>query len=321
MVSAPTGYEGYRRVRRARWAGITSDWTSDDIAWVAAILDGEGWIGIVRVKSAGSRGGIWYRCGITVVQNEPKILDRLHELLKGCGTRAVNRHPKGNRKDVGILNVFNQYAVGEVLAAVLPRLVTKRRHAELVLAARTAADQGYSTAIRETLDELARASRELHASPPMGDDVPLGPGDLVWLAGLVDGEGVIGINKFNGGRSFVLRICIGMTDETIVRRAHAVASVGRFHVEPRPTADLYRWTVEGRKALELLVRISPHLIRKKEHVHVAQTFYEHGIMPRGAYVKGGLPKDMLKVQVECYDAMRRLNWRGKRPFPPPTVLR
>lgn len=317
MACPPTGYEGYRRVRRARWAGITSDWTTDDIAWVAAILDGEGWIGIVRAKSAGSRGGIWYRCGITVVQNDPKILDRLHELLKGCGTRFARCHPTENWKDVGVLNVFNQHAIPEILGTVLPRLVTKRKQAELVLAARSAAEHGYATQwVRDTLEDLTCRIHDLNGSIPNGADVPLGEGDMAWLAGLIDGEGTIGINKFNRGRSLVLRVAIGMADETIIQRAHDVAGVGRLRVEPRRGMDIYRWVVEGRKALDLLTKIEPHLLRKKQHVHVARTFYEQGIMPVGSYMKGGIPENMQRIQDACYDAMRRLNWRGKAPCPP-----
>lgn len=310
MNYKPTDGERYRENRRSKWRGITEDWTAEDVAWVAAILDGEGWIGIVRAKSPTSRGGIWYRCGITVGQNSPEVLDRLHVLLHGCGTRVPVRLP-GNRKPYEVINVFNQHAVEEILIRVLPRLVTKMAQAKVVLAARTAAESGYHDAARAALEDLCQRVQELNSATPNGyADVPIGPEDKAWLAGLIDGEGCVGIHRANKGRSLLLRIAIGMTDEVIVRRAHEVAGVGRFGIEPRPTRTLYRWSVECQKALILLLELEPHLRRKLPHVQIAKTFYEHGLMRRGDYLKGGITPERRKIQDGCYEAMRRLNVRG-----------
>lgn len=135
--------------------------------------------------------------------------------------------------------------------------------------------------------------------------------DRSWLTALIDGKGCIGIHK-HVTAGCILRVAIGMTDETIIRRIHEVAGVGRVSLERRATRDLWRWSVECEKALDLLKRVRPYLVRKKENVHIAEALYKHGIT-RGSK-KAGTPPEVMKVRWACYEAMKRLNRRGVAAF-------
>lgn len=85
--------------------------------------------------------------------------------------------------------------------------------------------------------------------------------DVAWLAGLLEGEGWFGdAGRTRGGRHAVVRV--RMTDRDVVERV-AIA-MGGVKVQPAPGRkpgykDTYRAQVCGRRAVELMRTVRPHM--------------------------------------------------------------
>jgi hypothetical protein len=101
----------------------------------------------------------------------------------------------------------------------------------------------------------------------------MSPTDLAWLAGLLEGEGYfgIGVRKATAKNrqlrdSKTPRITLTMTDEDVVRRAHALAGVGKVYGpyargEWKPQ---WSWMVANRKdALPLMEKLRPHMGQRR----------------------------------------------------------
>jgi hypothetical protein len=86
--------------------------------------------------------------------------------------------------------------------------------------------------------------------------------DVAWLAGLYEGEGTLAAVKARGApvetaRSWVLSIT--MNDEDVIRRAHAVAGLGRVRISRQPGYP-WRWNVCARdEVLVVVLRLLPYL--------------------------------------------------------------
>ena len=81
-----------------------------------------------------------------------------------------------------------------------------------------------------------------------------------WLAGIVDGEGCLSVRR--NGR--MPSIAVGMTDETAVRRCHAITDVGSVIIQKTSRQKpLYLWRVYGHDALDVAWLLLPLLITKK----------------------------------------------------------
>ena len=97
-----------------------------DAAWLAAVLDCEGWIG-----TCGTKGRFHNRIGVG--NTNPKLIVRLLALT-GFGS-ARNVTPKSPRAKPQIhWNVNRKEEIRAILLAVLPHLILKTQQAELVLA-------------------------------------------------------------------------------------------------------------------------------------------------------------------------------------------
>lgn len=86
--------------------------------------------------------------------------------------------------------------------------------------------------------------------------------ERAWLAGLMEGEGWFGVSKTGTPQT-----TLGMTDEDIVRRAHAVANIGSFY-GPRAIPgqkDRFTWQLQkGHEAAALMLVLYPYLGRRRQ---------------------------------------------------------
>lgn len=107
-----------------------------------------------------------------------------------------------------------------------------------------------------------------------------------YVAGLIDGEGCIGVAEAHSGRKgyFAARVDIGMTTkarallEMMKAQYGGTVSVHRAKTERWEAAE--RWTVMGSAAAEFLRRVSPFLRLKSEQAQIALKVEE---------IRAGLP--------------------------------
>jgi hypothetical protein len=95
-----------------------------------------------------------------------------------------------------------------------------------------------------------------------------------YAAGLIDGEGYIGIQESGG--SFQVRLKVTMTDKGMValrrmERLHGGKIDGPRAATERNRAS-YSWRLTGAKASELIATLRPHLLVKAEAADIALAF-------------------------------------------------
>lgn len=88
--------------------------------------------------------------------------------------------------------------------------------------------------------------------------------DLIWAAGLMDGEGTFYIAK--DGEKFYPRMKLGMCHRDAVEKFALTVGCGNVVEEkmPGPMAKFrqYRWSTSGRNALLVAESLQPHLVVK-----------------------------------------------------------
>jgi len=79
--------------------------------------------------------------------------------------------------------------------------------------------------------------------------------DLVWLAGLLEGEG-----SFDLHRGKYPRIRLGMTDRDVVGRAATLlGGKVRLSLKPKPAKAMWHTEISGTKATEVMREILPYM--------------------------------------------------------------
>lgn len=79
--------------------------------------------------------------------------------------------------------------------------------------------------------------------------------DLIWLAGLLEGEGSFDLHK---GR--YPRIRVGMTDRDVVGRAATLMGAKvRLSLKPAPAKAMFHAEVSGERATALMRLLLPHM--------------------------------------------------------------
>jgi len=105
--------------------------------------------------------------------------------------------------------------------------------------------------------------------------------DLAYIAGIVDGEGYIGVStdgkKFKHGRQNLrLRVTVTSTDEWLCQ--HLRFSIGGGLVTLKPQSEnqrpCWQWQLSYRQAGEFLKLILPYLHIKKPQAELAIKFQE-----------------------------------------------
>jgi len=96
------------------------------LAWCAGFIDGEGYIGLTRAKDK-KHNRYWHRIQLDVANTQRASIEYIHDTFGG----TVLRRENGFR---GVWNVryFGERAC-EILRALMPYLIIKRKQAELVL--------------------------------------------------------------------------------------------------------------------------------------------------------------------------------------------
>ncbi len=108
--------------------------------------------------------------------------------------------------------------------------------------------------------------------------------ELAYIAGIVDGEGCIGIYHrldTKGNRSYQLCVQVGNTDKALIEWLHK--SFGAYMYEHKHYScekikrklPSFVWTIVGNQALSFLEIVHPYLRIKKEQAEIAIGFQKH----------------------------------------------
>lgn len=102
-------------------------------AWLAAFIDGEGWIGIVKHQKKTGTKRWYYKPALAVANTNPALIQHVVALLGAERTRLQHRQIRKRRcKAVSWVFVERLY-VSDVLRAIMPYLIAKRQQGEIVI--------------------------------------------------------------------------------------------------------------------------------------------------------------------------------------------
>jgi hypothetical protein len=139
--------------------------------------------------------------------------------------------------------------------------------------------------------------------------------DLAYLAGIIDGEGTIGIYKGGGPYSYYLRLIVTNSSLPLMKWVHA--GVGGSFIKQRRDTDRHAqiWYVilMQQRAAHLIRRCLPYIIVKRAQADNALEFIDEFVSSRGT---GRAPSDQeLARRIRHYEEALRLNggWRRGRP--------
>ncbi len=98
---------------------------------------------------------------------------------------------------------------------------------------------------------------------------------LAYIAGIIDGEGTIGIKKTNK-RYSTIRVNVGNTNQWLIEFLQM--QFGGYTWLNRPEnnnwKECWRWEVVARKAYRVLILISPYLQIKRDQAELAIQFQQ-----------------------------------------------
>lgn len=136
--------------------------------------------------------------------------------------------------------------------------------------------------------------------------------ELAYIAGIIDGEGYIGLAKqkyteptHGDGFCYVLNVGVGMTEGVISDWLYTeFGGVLSYRNHKGNCRSSWDWRVKGSVAAEFLEKILPYLIVKKEKAELGLHFQSRRIP--GKRTENGRVADN-----EDYETMRELNRRGR----------
>ncbi len=142
--------------------------------------------------------------------------------------------------------------------------------------------------------------------------------ELIYLAGLFDGEGTVGINsryskKHLHGQTdmgYAPYVRIGMNDERSIRNVADFFKVGHYYTEKsyKGYRAMHRWdcrNTEGTKMV--LLMLEPFLRLKRPQAQLALKFIDECMRPKNTRIGIGFSPEMVKKRYGFYLKMKELN--------------
>lgn len=140
-----------------------------------------------------------------------------------------------------------------------------------------------------------------------------------YAAGLIDGEGYIGVNHTKAD-TYNIRVAVAMVTKgsSILTQLHRAFDGHMSEMKPQgeQNAAKTRWTVDGATAAAFLEQVEPHLILKQEQARIALQVWEDLEASRAT---NGRKHWTPALRERCEVAKRRihdLNARGPAKAPP-----
>jgi hypothetical protein len=157
------------------------------------------------------------------------------------------------------------------------------------------------------------ASKRRHGERLAGRALVLEPTDAAYIAGIIDGEGWIGIHHVGSGggssrRPGQYRMCVevGNTNEAIIQFLHRrLGGSTSFRSAKGAAKAHWKWASSSYVAMFVLDAVLPYLIIKKRQAVLCRRFQRYTQSPSRI-----VTEKALRVHKRIHDAVRGLNKRG-----------
>ncbi len=146
--------------------------------------------------------------------------------------------------------------------------------------------------------------------------------DRAWLAGLIDGDGTIGIRREDNGKwnpGFIPYLSLTTSDTQLAQRCVEITGLGK--VNPKGFAgdtdvrgikqrrDNFVWRLDGQIASRVIRDIYPYLVQKRSQALVAHAMNLSQGAPRPTKSRP-VAADIVAYRQRLYEAIKSLNHRG-----------
>ena len=147
--------------------------------------------------------------------------------------------------------------------------------------------------------------------------------ELAWAAGIVDGEGCIGLSKISKCH-WSLRLSVGNTDIRMLDKLKALfngtitlqnkkALHDKFSRDGYHRKPLWIWTVYGQKAEDILILLVPYLVVKHEQAEIGIKSRRYLAAKR--YIRTNDPRYLEKIEYTEW-LVRQLSYLKDNPVCP-----
>lgn len=137
--------------------------------------------------------------------------------------------------------------------------------------------------------------------------------DIIWLAGLIDGEGSIFVKRTAGTKNPIhsLDVEISMTDKPTIEKIHTMLGFGSFRPARRKKKlahhkQAWKWVATSRDAEVVLNLITPYLMTKRDEAIMGLRFCE---LKRDRVGRAGLSDEMVAEREWYYQELKLLKKR------------
>jgi hypothetical protein len=243
--------------------------TNEEIfSYIAGYIEGDGCIGIRKLKCSKYQGGVYYNLIVTATDEDKKPLEFLRRIAGG----SVHGGKKSYRNSF-IWCLTGKKAI-EFCRAIKPYSSIKKKQIETGLEFGEAKEKHNITDM-ERLCERMRFLNKGKQSDKINSNLNE---KEIWsyFAGLIDAEGYIHILKDTRGLnpSYSIRVRIGMINpEPLDYLKNTIG--GTLHKNKGPIKgnykckDIYSYRCTNSKAIKLLHLIFPYLIKKRKEAEIA----------------------------------------------------
>lgn len=142
---------------------------------------------------------------------------------------------------------------------------------------------------------------------------------FAYLAGIIDGEGTIRINKMrpkgkeHWNYQYHLQMSCGMVNKEIIELLQKFFGGGVHQERVAGYRPMWRWTLTGRlQTYAILKLIRIYLIAKREHADLAIEFCDRWQNPKRHYHIWIVDPQQISWREEAYLRMRKLNAVGEQ---------
>jgi len=139
--------------------------------------------------------------------------------------------------------------------------------------------------------------------------------DAAWLAGLIDGDGCIGIRRQDNGKwnpTFIPYLTIAMTDRNALERCVEITGLGKVNLKRKAQGvhkrDFWVWRLDGQIASKVIRDVYPFLIVKSLQAKVCNAMNVSQATARTSRSKP-VPEDVVAYRDRLYTSIKSLNQR------------
>jgi len=261
--------------------------SDSDAAYCAGIVDSEGTIGVYKKKPFGVRKSTYHQLLVSVTMTNSGAVNQLAFLTQTKKSKQKNKIVKN-----GMLYGWHIYGLKAFvfLRRILPFLKVKKKQAEFAISFYqecyfyrcnslvTNDDLSRRDQFENTIKELKLANNFKSSTDLPNVDWSV-PQDSAYLAGIVDGEGCIGIygtkRYYNSVVYHNLVVTVQMREFEAIKHLFQLTKQNGGKLYFNRLANTFVWSLHGIKAADFLKRIVSQMTVKKEQAELAIKFYRY----------------------------------------------